>query len=254
MSDQNFRLKERNMFLTMLEQSHTRIGVSLELSLSKDGRHFCNNAKSQKSLGLNKRLTWNIKPLEFHRVSWYNIWPCLISSVVTKEKLILQWCTWETVTLRSPSQSTSERCPIRQNHSLHTSKTLELSRDIWLCSVTGLACDIHQGSKMHLKFGCNLLGGLHSHLVCKERYLPTCPCLDVMKSMTVGSFIWNTREDVQSLSSHYTCHARLVFIGDSLWPSIVVCINIFKTLQCFSDTCSVVFCLALNYTLLQKRI
>lgn len=100
---------EEYVFLTMLEQSHVRIGVFLELSLNKDGRHLWKNAKSQKSLRLSRRLTWNIKALEFHRISWYNIWPCLISSVITNDKFILQWSMWETVSLRSPSQSTSER-------------------------------------------------------------------------------------------------------------------------------------------------
>lgn len=43
---------------------------------------------------------------------------------------------------------------LKEIYSLHMSGTLELSRDIWLCyfcSVAGLACDTHQGSKMHLK-------------------------------------------------------------------------------------------------------
>lgn len=93
-----------------------------------------------------------------------------------------------------------------------------------------------------VSLGCmNLLGGLHFHLVCKERLLPTCPCLNLIKSRTVGSLIWNNTEIVQSVSSHNTCHSALVFIVASLWPSMVKCAQIFSSHYSASPTPALLF-------------
>lgn len=100
----------------------------------------------------------------------------------------------ETEKLRVPVRGSAERDAITDKAVLLlTSGRLELGKDFWLCyfcSVTIWHVALTKAQRPTIRFRCiNILGGLHFHLVCRERFLPICPFLNLIKSRTMESLI-----------------------------------------------------------------